>query len=150
MNEIQLLADLFNITSDREFRHSRCMNMSNMLYTRRIVELSSAALGGILSIVDLSVLIYLQCTRKRTSVDFLLTISITSLLVLFMYGIFTIPDMCMFGMGYSGVLRFWHDYMWIFIVNTLFCAYGYLVVVLIIDKYVMLVSDRAIYSPLYT
>uniref|UniRef100_A0A914UNM1 G-protein coupled receptors family 1 profile domain-containing protein n=1 Tax=Plectus sambesii TaxID=2011161 RepID=A0A914UNM1_9BILA len=110
--------------------------MSDMLHTRRVIEFSSALIGGLMSIVDLAVLVYLQYKRKGAAIDFLLTISVVSILILFFYDMFCLPDLCWFGIEYVGVLRFWHNYLLMFTVNTLFCAYGYLVVVLIIDRYI--------------
>uniref|UniRef100_A0A914WKJ7 G-protein coupled receptors family 1 profile domain-containing protein n=1 Tax=Plectus sambesii TaxID=2011161 RepID=A0A914WKJ7_9BILA len=117
--------------------NSTSVQMSDMLHTRRLVELSSALIGGLISTVDLSVLVYLQYKRKGAAVDFLLTISVISILILLCYGMFCLPDLlCWLGIECEGVLRFWHDNLWMFTVNTLFCAYGYLIIVLIIDRYI--------------
>uniref|UniRef100_A0A914WM88 G-protein coupled receptors family 1 profile domain-containing protein n=1 Tax=Plectus sambesii TaxID=2011161 RepID=A0A914WM88_9BILA len=123
--------------------NSTCVLMSDTLHTRRLVEFGSALIGGLMSTVDLSVLVYLQYKRKGAAIDFLLTISVISILILFFYGISCLPDLCWFGIEYEGALRFWHDYLWMFTVNTLFCAYGYLIVVLIIDRYI------AMHHPFY-
>lgn len=114
--------------------NSTCVQNSDMLHTRRLIELTSSAIGGLMSTLDLTVLVYLQYKRKGAPVDFLLTISVISILILFFYGTSVFPDLCWFGINYKGALRFWHDYLWLFTVNTLFCAYGYLIVVLILDR----------------
>lgn len=116
--------------------HDRCMNISDIVRLRRRFDFGSAVIGCILSTIHLSVLVYLQYVRNRKSFEYLLAISALSVVTLFIYATGCIFDLCI--LPQTSFFLFYRGHLWLFVINMLLCTYGYMIVILCLDRFVAL------------
>lgn len=144
----------FGLSFDHENTED-CLSIENIVRKRRHIDLICSFLGLLFSTVHLGILCYLRYWQKRkgffllfSQVSYFLRLNknhflqaVLSILTLIFLLIGCLIDICLIKLTNGWI--FFRAYLWLFIVNFLIAAYGFLIVVLCIDRYVAL--NRPLY-----
>ncbi|CAD5216721.1 unnamed protein product [Bursaphelenchus okinawaensis] len=109
--------------------------------SRQTIDLALSCLGLLLGSIHLTLLIYIRYAQKHKGFFLMLIQAIISVLTMSFLIFGCIVDMC--AIRLNSVLAFFRAYIWLFLVNALIAAYGFIVVALCLDRYV------ALNNPLY-
>uniref|UniRef100_A0A914WSP8 G-protein coupled receptors family 1 profile domain-containing protein n=1 Tax=Plectus sambesii TaxID=2011161 RepID=A0A914WSP8_9BILA len=116
--------------------NSSVVPFSDLTKLHRILGLSESLFGLVLSIMHQAVLIHLRFVRHMKSFELLMTLSAVSIVCMLVIASGSAFDLGL--LPFSSVLIYYRTYVWLFLMNTLLAAYGYLVVMLCLDRCVAL------------
>ena len=115
---------------------NNCSEFSKIVLLRRQSDLAATLVALLFSMLHLIVLLYLIVVRKVKCYDYLLAISVTSILALVALGSVAPFDLCLLPQPDSYI--FYRGKIWLFLNNALISSYGFMVVLLCFDKFMAL------------